>query len=124
MFDIVNVEMEDFRSFTGKHTFEFPTKPGLYAITGKNLDNPRLEANGAGKSTLLEAIHWCLYGHTSRGLKAGDVVNWGAKSCAVAVELWLNDIPLKIKRTQSPQFTEDEQRHCALSQCHSGGPAS
>ena len=51
MFDITKIELEDFRSFRGKHGFEFHTEPGLYAITGKNLENPRLGANGSGKTT-------------------------------------------------------------------------
>lgn len=102
MFDIISVDLEDFRSFAGKHSFEFPTKPGLYAITGKNLENPRIGANGTGKSTLLESIFWCLYGHTSRGLKAGDVVSWGAKRCAVTVQLAIGAQSLSITRTQSP----------------------
>lgn len=102
MFDIASVYLEDFRSFRGQHIFELPTEPGLYAITGKNLDNPRLEANGAGKSTLLEAIHWCFYGHTSRGLRANDVVNWAAKGCTVIVYTTIGNDRLTVARTQSP----------------------
>ena len=53
-------------------------------MQGQNLAEPRLEANGAGKSTIWEAMLWCLYGKTSRGLKAGDVCNWQAgKKCTV-----------------------------------------
>jgi len=102
VFDIVRIDLEDFRSFAGKHSFEFPTEPGLYAITGKNLENIRIGANGAGKTTLLESIHWALYGHTSRGLKAGDVVSWGAKRCAVTTQLAIGSQSLSIARTQSP----------------------
>ena len=102
MFDIVSVELEDFRSFRGEHSFKFPTEPGLYAITGKNLENSRVGSNGAGKTTLLESVYWCLYGHTTRGLKAGDVVSWGAKRCAVTCHLTVASDHLTVTRTQSP----------------------
>lgn len=102
MFDITKVELEDFRSFRGKHSFAFPTEPGLYAVTGKNLDNPQLGANGIGKTSLFEAIRWCNYGSTSRGLKAGDIVSWGAKSCSVTVHQLIGNEDLTVTRTQSP----------------------
>lgn len=74
----------NFRSFTGRQEFRFPESPGLYFMQGQNLVEPRLEANGSGKSTIWEALLWCLYGKTSRGLKAGDVCNWAAgKKCTV-----------------------------------------
>ena len=50
MFDLFELALWNFRSYRGKHTFKFPTVPGLYSFTGKNLDNERLGANGAGKS--------------------------------------------------------------------------
>lgn len=76
----------NFRSFTGRQEFTFPSSPGLYFMQGQNLAEPRLEANGSGKSTIWEALLWCLYGKTSRGLKAGDVCNWTAgKKCTVVL---------------------------------------
>ena len=38
MYDIVRIDLEDFGVFRGKHSFEFPAEPGLYGVTGKNLD--------------------------------------------------------------------------------------
>jgi DNA repair exonuclease SbcCD ATPase subunit len=102
MYGITKIELEDFRSFKGKHTFTFPTKPGLYAITGKNLINPTLGPNAIGKSSFLEAIRWCNYGHTSRGLKASDIINYDAKSCSVTVEQNVAGELLTVTRTQSP----------------------
>ena len=58
--------------------------------------------NDIGKTTLLNAIYWCYYGTTPRGLKSGDVVNWGAKSCSVTTSSTIGDESLIIKRTQSP----------------------
>ncbi len=87
MFDILRVDLNNFKSFRGEHVIEFPKRPGLYYLTGENLDNPRLGPNGIGKSTVLDAIRWCFYGATSRGLKAGDIVTWGEKFCCVTVYL-------------------------------------
>lgn len=105
MFDIHSVEMTNFRSYKGKHVFEFPTAPGLYSLTGQNLNNVRLGANGVGKSTLLDAIHWCLYGRTPRGLKATDVVTWGtSKGCQVTVSLTVGQKRALVSRSQSPNL--------------------
>lgn len=102
MFEIESVELTNFRTFRGTHQFKFPTRPGLYLLTGRNDAEPRLGSNGVGKSTLLDAIYWALYGSTTRGLRAGDVISWGETSCSVQVNMWLNEVPSMIKRTQSP----------------------
>ena len=103
MYDIVRIDLEDFGVFRGKHSFEFPAEPGLYGVTGKNLDNPRLGANGIGKSTFfLEAVYWCNYGRTTRGLRANDIINYDAKSCSVTVEQIIGNETVTVTRTQSP----------------------
>lgn len=48
---------------------------GLVLIEGKNTGNSSFESNGSGKSTLLNSITYALYGQTSYGLRADDVVN-------------------------------------------------
>lgn len=50
-------------------------KRGLTLIEGKNTGNSTFESNGSGKSTILNSITYALYGQTSYGLKADDVVN-------------------------------------------------
>lgn len=114
MFTINRVSLQDFKPFKGEHTFVFPEVPGLYQITGKNKYNPRMGPNGVGKSTLLDAIMWCLYGHTSRGLKASDVVSWGTKAARVKVNLVIGSGPVTVERSQSPNSLHlvlgDEQR--------------
>lgn len=102
MFSIERVELTNFRSYVGTHIFELPTKSGLYNLTGKNLLEPTLGSNGSGKSTLLDAIYWCLFGRTTRGLKASDVVSWGQKTAAVTVTLTVGDKRALVSRTQSP----------------------
>ena len=104
MFDIHQIWLDNFKSFRGKHTFRFPEETGLYFVTGKNEDSPRLGANGIGKSTLLDAIYWCLYGRTLRGLKANDVITWDEKTCTVSLTMQVGEIPFKVTRGQSPNY--------------------
>jgi len=102
MFFINTITIENFKSYVGVHTFEFPTEPGLYFITGNNETDPQLGSNGAGKSTLLDAICWGLYGVTSRGLRASDIISWGQKSASVSITLTVRDSAFTVARTQSP----------------------
>lgn len=77
------VRIRNFRSFKKEQEFTFPEAPGLYFMQGINEAEPRLEANGAGKTSIWEAITWCIFGKTSRGLTAGDIGNWdvGKDAC-------------------------------------------
>lgn len=110
MFNILSVRLVNFRSYNGAHNFKFPDKPGLYLLTGRNDVNPRLGANGTGKSTLLDAIFWCLYGRTTRGLKASDVITWGKKTANVSVTLCVGEHQYQIERVQNPNgLTLDER---------------
>ncbi len=58
---------------------------GLWLITGRGRDYP---SNGAGKSSLIgEALYWLLFGRTTKGLSADDVIRWGATECEVTMAL-------------------------------------
>jgi len=62
---------------------------GLNLIQGVNSDDDSASSNGAGKSSIVDAICWCLYGVTARGVKGDSVVNLKAKkntSVIVALE--------------------------------------
>lgn len=62
--------------------------PGMILITGLNKDAPKADSNGAGKSLLLDAICWCLWGKTVRGLTADDVVRRQiGKDCCVSLKI-------------------------------------
>jgi len=104
MFDINSIVIYNFKSYSGKHHFNFPKEPGLYHLTGENLYNPRLEANGAGKTSLIDAVQWCLYGSSTRGLKAGDIITWGKKKAKVTTFLKIKNKTREISRGQNPNF--------------------
>lgn len=84
--ELTSLKIENFGSI-GDITLPL-NKPGLILVTGVNKDNPTADSNGSGKSLIFEAICWCLWGETVRGLSADEVVNTRAgKDCAVALTL-------------------------------------
>ncbi len=99
---IKTAEISGFRSFRARTLIEFGD-PGLVFVTGKNLVEPALGANGAGKSSIFEALYWCLYGKTSRGLKAGNIKSWGAGGTTV-VEVAVEALgkAFTVRREQGP----------------------
>lgn len=99
----IALTMERFRSFVKRQTFEFPSRPGLYLILGKNEVEPRLAGNGAGKSTIWDALTWLLYARTLAGLKAGDVCSWDEKKGTyVGFEFHEEGCEWTCERTWSP----------------------
>jgi DNA repair exonuclease SbcCD ATPase subunit len=59
---------------------------GVTLVEGINHDSPA-DSNGAGKSSIFEAVFWCLFGTSRRGLKGDEVINRHVKGgCYVKVE--------------------------------------
>lgn len=57
---------------------------GLVLIQGVNKADSSANSNGAGKSSIPDALFWCLFGETRKGLSADSVVNRVAgKNCVV-----------------------------------------
>lgn len=74
---------------------------GLVLIEGKNDDESSANSNGAGKSSIVDAICWCLYGTTARGVSGDDVVNKKiAKNCSVSLKILDGDKRYLITRTR------------------------
>ncbi len=105
---LLDIELQGFRSFHDAQSFNFAAlAPGLYYVTGENRLKPRLGANAIGKSTLFEAVFWCLYGKTSRNLKAAVVKGWYTKErCAVLMHVQTPQETLEILRTWNPNILE------------------
>lgn len=59
---------------------------GLVLVQGQNDDDSSANSNGAGKSSIVDAISWCLYGETARGVSGDAVVNDSVgKDCSVKI---------------------------------------
>lgn len=66
---------------------------GLTLIEGRNEDDESANSNGAGKSSLVDALCWCLYGVTGRGVSGDAVINKKTKKeCVVGVEVWTESL--------------------------------
>lgn len=58
---------------------------GLVLIQGSNHADSSTDSNGAGKSSVPEALCWCLYGTTAKGITGDDVINTTiGKNCRVS----------------------------------------
>jgi len=80
-----NIEIDNFLSLGEDNKIKFNTD-NITFIRGINLDTNG--SNGAGKSTIIEALVWCLFGKTIRGVSADDVINFDArKNTRVSVEI-------------------------------------
>lgn len=62
-------------------------RDGIFLVEGKNRDEEGVSSNGTGKSSLFEAITWCLYGNTVRGVAIDQVVRRKSKGTHVSVGL-------------------------------------
>lgn len=72
---------------------------GLLLIQGENEDDTSAKSNGAGKSSLVDALCWCLYGETARGVTGDAVVNDTAKKdCSVFAMLADGATEYKVER--------------------------
>lgn len=82
------VEIDNFLSY--EHLVFDLNKPGLTLLVGNN---------GAGKSTVFDALVWCLFGFTLKGLTGDEVVNLKAKKdCCVSVTLEIETNVISVKR--------------------------
>ncbi len=100
----LNLTLENFKSFIGQHSFNFRNgQPGLHFIEGDNQVED-IGGNGAGKSTLFDAIYWCLYGKTLRGLRAGNVRTWESEDfCQVMLDFELYGNTYRLIRSWNPK---------------------
>ena len=94
-----NLHIDNFLSFTS--TVLCLDKLGLVCLLGENQDAPLNDNNGSGKSAVLEAIVWCLWGKTIRGLKDDEVVNLTVgKNCKVSLDIEDEGVTYTIVRSR------------------------
>lgn len=88
--EIQSIQINNFMRFR-EQSFHFTDYPGMVLVEGENKDDPSTVSNGAGKSTVFEAVKWCLFGTTSRGLTGDEVINSTVgKDCFVAINVILD----------------------------------
>lgn len=81
-----DIDIENFMA-VGKAHINLQQR-GLLLIQGENEEDDSQNSNGAGKSTIADAISWCLFGVTARGISPANIVNRKAKKdCSVSVEI-------------------------------------
>lgn len=107
LMNIQSIEIQGFRAFNKAGTLTIPTGGGFYLLTGKNNAEPALGNNGAGKSTVWDALSWCLWGETARGISGKHVVCWPKGKAvtdmtSVTVCLYHHGEHRVITRTQAP----------------------
>lgn len=73
----------------GQATLELDGR-GLLLIQGENGDDTSTKSNGAGKSSLTDAICWCNYGETARGVSGDSVVNKTVKKDCSVENVWID----------------------------------
>ena len=107
-----SMHLESFRSFLAPTDIDFGDPGGFRMLYGQNLVEPRLGGNGAGKSTIWDALCWCLYGTSARGLKSSDLVSWGATAqIYVSVDLEINDNIVTLQRWGNPNRLHIDGEH-------------
>jgi len=90
--------LQNFMSYRDRVTVPLSGQ-GVVRIEGRNLDDSGATSNMAGKSTIIEALLWCLFGKTMRGLKHNEIINRKAKkNCVVEVLFEIHKIPWAISR--------------------------
>jgi len=76
----------------------------LILVLGYSADGGRADSNGVGKSSLFEAVCWCLYGKTYKGLSHDDVVNnrcKGGTRVEVQLQIGKDDVTVVRHRKHS-----------------------
>ena len=92
------IEITNFLSI-GSITYSFEDQ-GLVLVEGDNQDVESSKSNGAGKSTAFcDALCWCLFGQTTKGQAADQVLRDGKeKGCRVVVALEVGGQEFRISR--------------------------
>jgi DNA repair exonuclease SbcCD ATPase subunit len=82
---------------------------GLLLVQGENEDDSSANSNGAGKSSIVDAISWCLFGETARGVSGDSVVNNTiGKDCCVSVIVQDGDKEYGISRYRKHSVRQND----------------
>lgn len=107
---ILRLGIRGFLSFSDEEQVIKLKKLGQVLIEGENRDDPSVANNGAAKSAIIEAILWCLFGQTMRGVAADAVVHrQSVKGCRVWLE-FENEKGEAFKVTRHRKDTENKNK--------------
>lgn len=91
------IDIENFLTI-GKAKLQLDDR-GLLLIQGVNESDTSASSNGSGKSSLVDALAWCIYGETARGVSGDKVVNNKTKKdCSVAVKIIDDTMEYRVTR--------------------------
>lgn len=98
MINFLGMTVKNFMSWRG--TTKVPlNRQGIVRVEGRNLDESAADSNMAGKSVILEALVWCLFGRTVRGLKHDSIVNrFGKRNCFVDLRFNISGLHYRVRR--------------------------
>lgn len=96
------------KNFFSYEEFVWGINEGVTLVVGEGSD---FESNGAGKSTLFEAVYWALFGKTTKGVAASNVIRderagGGADKCEVELALNIGDEEVHVKRSRTERSIE------------------
>lgn len=98
--------VDDFLCFGPNAVLDFRTLENeRVLVAGANEDSTGADSNGAGKTALFDAIAWCLFGSTSRGLRADELIRRGANTASVTLTLKVGGIDVYIRRERGSSNT-------------------
>jgi len=85
MVEFQKLKIHNFMSFREQQTISL-SRQGIVRLEGRNLDDPAADSNMAGKTAIIEALCWCLFNRTIRGLHHDQVIHRRVKKdCYVSV---------------------------------------
>jgi DNA repair exonuclease SbcCD ATPase subunit len=104
------LRIRGFLSFGEKEQVVSLGKRGLVLIEGENLDDPTTSGNGSGKSSISDALLWCLFGKTMRGVTGDDVVNRHLEVGCRVITTFSNDKGEVFRVERHRQDTKEKNR--------------
>lgn len=98
MIELDWVEFQYFMPFGTKQRVPL-RRQGIIRLEGINRDEAGADSNMAGKSSLLEAILWCFFGRTIRGLRHDAVVHrHHRRNCYIRIRFRVHDTTYTVAR--------------------------
>ena len=101
--ELLDITMSNFRSFREPTTFSLSQFGGFKLISGKNVAQPRLGPNGVGKSSIWDALIFCLFNSSVKGIRPSDLASWnGSGACSVRTRWLIDGDETVIERHSNP----------------------